>query len=72
MDATILASTGLGTSSIAIIFVLYQVLKRCNGHRLISDCCGKKSEVGFVIDDLTPDNKQQDNKPPEKTSNDII
>ena len=72
MDATILASTGLGTSSIAIIFVLYQVLKRCNGHRLISDCCGKKTEVGFVVDELTPDNKPPDNKPQEKTSTLIV
>jgi hypothetical protein len=54
MDASLLASAGVGSSTIAGLFIAYKIFKKLNGHRLVSDCCGKKGEIGFVVRDMAP------------------
>ena len=60
MDANLLASAGVGSSTIAGIFIAYKVFKAIRGQRFISDCCGRRGEVGFDVRDMPP-------TPPEET-----
>jgi hypothetical protein len=54
MDANLAASAGIGSSTVAILLIVYRVFLYANGHRLVSDCCGKKGEIGFVVRDMPP------------------
>ena len=47
-----LATAGLSTTSIVLLGVLYKIGKGAIGRRLVSDCCGKKFEVGLDIRDM--------------------
>jgi len=60
MDASLLASAGVSTTTMAILFIAYKVFMKMKGHRLVSDCCGRKAEVGFDVRDMPP-------TPPEET-----
>ena len=51
---TYLASAGVSTGSIAILFLAYKVFSAIRGHRLISDCCGKFYEVGVDVRGMPP------------------
>ena len=62
MDSQLAASAGIGSSTMAAMFIAYRVFKAFNGHRLVSDCCGKKGEIGFVVRDMAP-------SPPTETGN---
>lgn len=50
------SATGIGISSgsIALLGLLYALWLRVQGHRLVSDCCGKKYEVGVEVKDMPP------------------
>ena len=50
------SATGIGISSgsIALLGLLYTIWLRVQGHRLVSDCCGKKYEVGVEVKDMPP------------------
>ena len=54
MDANLLASAGVSTTTMAILFIAYKVFMKLKGHRLVSDCCGRKGEVGFDVRDMPP------------------
>ena len=60
MDAALLASAGVSTTTMAILFLTYKAFMMMKGHRLVSDCCGKKGEVGFDVREMPP-------SPPEGT-----
>lgn len=60
MDASLLASAGVSTTTMAVLFIAYKVFMKMKGHRLVSDCCGRKAEVGFDVRDMPP-------TPPEET-----
>lgn len=49
-----LKTAGLSTSGLAILLIVYRVLKAMKGKRLVSSCCGKKIEVGVDIEEMTP------------------
>jgi hypothetical protein len=49
-----LASAGVGSSTIAVLFVAYKLFKNVEGHKLVSNCCGKRTEVGFAVEDMSP------------------
>jgi len=51
---TYLASAGVSTGSIAILYILYRVWVSVKGHRLVSVCCGKFYEVGVDVRDMPP------------------
>jgi hypothetical protein len=62
MDASLLASAGVSTTTMAVLFIAYKVFQAIRGHRLVSDCCGRRGEVGFDVRDMPP-------TPPEETGN---
>lgn len=66
MDANLLASAGVSTTTMAILFIAYKVFMKMKGHRLVSDCCGRKAEVGFDVRDMppTPPEESQSHHPP--------
>ena len=53
MEAS-LASAGVSTGSIAVLYIIYKVFSAIRGHRLISDCCGKFYEIGVDVRDMPP------------------
>jgi len=56
----LLASAGITTSGVAILLLVYRVVKSIQGKKLISSCCGKKLEVGFAVGDMTPQHQTRD------------
>ena len=64
MDSQLAASAGIGSSTMAAMFIAYRVFKALNGHRLVSDCCGKKGEIGFVVRDMVPSPPIETENPP--------
>ena len=54
MDDTLLLNAGLSTSGVAILLVVYRLLKSVKGKKLVSSCCGRKMDMGFDVTDLTP------------------
>ncbi len=49
-----LKTAGLSSTGLLIVLVAYRIFKAMNGHRVVSSCCGKKMEVGFAVEDITP------------------
>ena len=45
---------GFSTTGVAILLIAYRVFKTLQGKRLVSSCCGKKIEVGFQVEQMTP------------------
>lgn len=54
MDDTLLMNAGLSTTGVAILLIVYRVLKSVQGKKLVSSCCGRKMEMGVDIQDMTP------------------
>ena len=71
MDETdLLKMAGLSSSGVAIILIVYRVLKLMRGKKLVSSCCGKKLEMGVDVAEMTPKEVVVDNpmkKPEIKT-----
>lgn len=53
-DTELLKVSGFSASTIAIILIVYRLLKTITGKKLISSCCGKKLEVGVAVAEMTP------------------
>jgi hypothetical protein len=54
-DTDLLKMSGASAGTVAIILLIYRVLKSVLGKRFISHCCGKKMEVGIdVKEGVTP------------------
>jgi hypothetical protein len=68
MEANYLASAGVGSSTIAIIFLAYKLFKKFEGHKIVSNCCGKKTEVGFAVEDMSPSHPAETKNPPTEAS----
>jgi len=49
-----LIQTGLTTTGVAIVLIVWRVLKTASGKKLVSDCCGRKASIGFHIGEMTP------------------
>jgi hypothetical protein len=64
MDANLLASAGISTSTMAALFIIYKVFMKMKGHRIVSDCCGRKGEVGFDVRDMPPSPQEESQNPP--------
>lgn len=45
----LLKMSGMSAGSIAIVILIYKVLKTAHGKKFVSQCCGKKVDVGFQI-----------------------
>lgn len=59
---TLASGVGLGSTTTLVIYFLYRIFSAFNGHRVVSDCCGRKGELGFVVRDMPP-------TPPTETRN---
>ena len=53
MDGTTLQQAGLSSAGVAILFILYRVCQAVIGHRLTSDCCGRRIEVGVAVSEMS-------------------
>ena len=68
-----LQTVGMSSGTVAVLFLLYRVFKLVNERRLVSDCCGRKLEVGLAVREMpaTPDTNSQpkvDAAPPQASS----
>ena len=63
MDTDLLAMAGLSTTGVAIVLVVYRVLKSVRGKKFVSSCCGKKMDMGFDIQEITPTSSSNQQKP---------
>ena len=52
-------NAGITTSGVAIILIVYRIVKYAKGHLLVSKCCGKKMEMGFDIKDVVETPKDE-------------
>lgn len=53
-DIDLLKMAGFSTTGFAIVMIVYRVLKTIQGKRLVSNCCGKRMEVGVAVETMTP------------------
>jgi hypothetical protein len=49
---TLLMNAGLTSTGVAIVLILWKVMKTVSGKKLISDCCGRKASIGFVVREM--------------------
>lgn len=65
-----LATAGFSASGIAIMMLLWKGFRAIKGHRLVSDCCGKKLEVGVDVREMphTPPDQEESQNPPSAPS----
>ncbi len=55
MDETdLFKMAGVSTSGVAILLLVYKVLKSMKGKRFVSSCCGRKLDVGIDVQQMTP------------------
>lgn len=53
-DSTMLTSAGLSTTGVALLLIVYRILKSVKGKKLVSSCCGRKLEMGVDVQNMTP------------------
>ena len=53
-DTDLLKMAGLSTSGMAILLIVWRVLKSVQGKKFVSTCCGRKGEVGVDVVAMTP------------------
>lgn len=58
MDEQLLKMSGASAGTIAVVIIVYKILKSVLGKKIISNCCGKKMEVGIDVQPSTPNNIQ--------------
>jgi hypothetical protein len=49
---TMLQMGGVSTTSMAIVLVVYRILKSLRGKKLVSSCCGNRVDVGFDVESM--------------------
>lgn len=53
-DGSLLKAAGFSTTGMAIVLVIYRLLKSVKGKRFVSSCCGRKMEIGIDVQEMTP------------------
>jgi hypothetical protein len=53
-DSDLLKLSGVSGGTLAIILIVYKILKSVLGKKLISNCCGRKMVVGIDVQATTP------------------
>ena len=53
-DTSILKTAGFSTTGMAIVIIVYKLLKTIQGKRLVSSCCGRKMEMSMNVEEMTP------------------
>mgnify|MGYP003660657072 CR=1 FL=1 len=66
MDVASLQTAGLSSGSIVVLFILYRLWAASVGRRIVSDCCGRRLEVGVAVRDMptTPETNLEKIKAP--------
>jgi hypothetical protein len=54
MDDATLMNAGLSTTGVAILLIVYRLFKSVQGKKLVSNCCGRRAEVGIDVVSMTP------------------
>lgn len=52
--ADLLKMAGFSTSGMAVLLIVWRVFKAVQGKKLVSNCCGRRAEVGVDIVSMTP------------------
>ena len=63
-ETDLLKMAGISTTGVAIILIIYRILKTVQGKKLVSSCCGKKIEVGVAVAPMTPVKTDEDKDGP--------
>jgi hypothetical protein len=53
-DTELLKMAGFSTTGMAILMIVWRVLKSVQGKKLVSTCCGRKGEMGVDVVAMTP------------------
>ena len=53
-DTDLLKMAGLSTTGVAIVLIVWRVLKSIQGKKFVSTCCGHKGEVGVSVVSMSP------------------
>jgi hypothetical protein len=53
-DADLMKLSGASAGTVAIVLLFYRIFKSVLGKKLVSNCCGKKMEVGIDVQASTP------------------
>lgn len=61
MEEDLLKMSGVSAGSIAILLLVYRILKSMKGKRFISVCCQRKMDIGFDVG--TVDTPKEHNNP---------
>jgi len=54
MDLNTLASAGLSTTAILVLYGVYRLCLAIVGHRFVSQCCEREVRVGINVEEFTP------------------
>jgi hypothetical protein len=57
-----LQTVGMSSGTVAVLFLLYRAFKLVNERRLVSDCCGRKLEIGIAVREM-PTTPETNNPP---------
>jgi hypothetical protein len=52
MELSVLQQAGLSGTFIAVVLIVYRLLKLANNHKIVSDCCGKRLSIGLRVDEM--------------------
>jgi len=53
-ETDLLKMAGVSTTGVAILLIVYRILRTIKGKKLVSKCCGKKIELGVDVEEMTP------------------
>lgn len=54
-----LTTGGISSAGVAMIMIIYKVLKNLNNKKYVSSCCGKRAEVVIAVNELTEQEKKE-------------
>jgi len=69
MDINLLSNAGLSAGTISVILIIYHIGKAIINKRIVSDCCGRRGEVGIGIRNM-PETPPQETPPQESKPQD--
>jgi len=63
MEEETLKMAGLSTTGVILVLAAYRILKSLRGKKFVSSCCGRKGEMGFDVQEITPTSSSNQQKP---------
>ena len=59
-----LKAGGASATLIAVAVIVYKLSQHVCGHRLRSDCCGRRGTIGITVDPMPPPSPDKKDAPP--------